>query len=483
MSNDTVHDVTWLFDFATKWYEANPGEQISLYDWERKVEQAPEGSDPWVVYVGEYSVRVVSHNIIPCLAAISLDMETDELLAIMKHHDVTCYHISHTLCKPVYDDQRDDDWEQPISLVINEAFINVVMLDEQLTDAFLKEYLQYGLNDELEMAWLLCDRAKFWPVDLIKYHQNQISEGLSNTDEKAPGVSTNYVFDTTDLNFNTLTNDRIIQLLERSGNLTIGVTAENGFEPNLANSFFWKLLVSLDAKGANNPNTLRTIDAINAVQDEAMISRISARILESLCEGSNRMEGGARLISKFLDHQKYGSISENLVLNLNILDSVSPNVRIGTPVSSSDLLRGEIAYKPDIVLAKLCNDLGAMKPEDLRRPHFQAIDALLRKCEISDDTMKNLCKNLLMVALDGLDAYRQTPHYVGKRFNPVETANSSLERLIRVVASMKSLDYEDFYKYSSGSKALLATNGFDIKKLPGISRSDRGRVLSEGLGL
>jgi hypothetical protein len=484
MSTDTVNDVTSLFEFARDWYHRHPGEQIPIYDWDRQVSQVSESSDNWVIYEGGYSIQPRSHNIIPCLAAISMDMEPDALLPIMKHHEVTCYHISHTHCEQIYDDPFDYDTAQKtISLAINEALIQVVMLDDELSDAFFKEYMAYGVNDDLEIAWLLYDHAKFWPATVVEHHKSLLSQSNVKNFVKAPDVTHGHTFLNSNLNFNTLSNKQVIKMLQRSGNLTLGVTAENGFEPNMSNSFFWHLL-SAKSKGPDNPNVERTLEAINTVQDETMIAHIRSRILESVCEDSRNMEGGVRLLAEFLDDQRYGSIANDLVFNLKLMGRNTANDPPSSPpVSFGNNWAEKIVYTPELVLEQLCDDLKALTPQGLRKPHFEAIDALVSQLTITGDAIKGLCKELLFLALEGLDAYRETPFFVSKQLNPLDVVSSSLERLIRLVASDKDIDYAEFARYSSGSKALLAGNGFDLKKLPGITTRHRGQLLSDQLGL
>jgi hypothetical protein len=492
MQDEKLQDVTWLFDFASEWYTKNPGEQISLYDWQKKVAQDSENTAPLVFYVGFDSIRITSHDIIPSLALIGIQAEPEAVLASIKHHDVTCYHIAHTFCESTYGDNYDDYSSlESLTWEINQAFIRVIMLDDQLSQDFINEYINYGLNDDLEMAWLEYDSARFWPVTLVNHHLDSLSKGKINSNRKAPEASSSYVFEKSSLRFNSLTDNKIIKLLDRSGNLTLGITAENGYEPNRSNSFFCNLLLALDKKGPSNSNIVRTLEAINRLQDEEMIAVINARLLESLTEGSSRTFGGVRLFEcmhKFLDEQRYGSIRQNLVLNLKLLNLgdliLWPFPTMSAFYGNSQI--NKIGESPISILEQLLSDLKALNPQDFRRPHFEAIDALLSTRDFSPNQTKNTLNELLCVALNALDAYRPTINFHGKLAkieSCIESASSALAGLARLVASTKEIDYDRYKRFNSASKALLASNGFEIKKLPGITPRHRGQVLDDQLGL
>lgn len=492
MQDEKLQDVTWLFDFACEWYTKNPGEQISLYDWQKKVEQKPQNFAPLVIHVGFDSIRIPSLDTIPILALVGLQAAPEAVLASIKHHDVTCYHICQIFCETI-DTYNDNDSSSLESLTwdINQALIQSIMLDDQLSQDLVNEYLNHGLNDDLEMAWLEYDHARFWPVTLVNYHLDNLLNGKGDSTRIAPKVISSYVFAKSALRFNSLTDDKIIKLLERSGNLTLGITAENGYEPTRANSFFCNLLLALDTKGPANTNIVRTLEAINRLQDEEMIAVINARLLESLTEGSSRAFGGVRLfecMNKFLDEQRYGSIRQNLVLNLKLLN-LSDFIFCKFPATSvfyGNSQINNIGESPISLLEQLLSDLKALNSQDFRRPHFEAIDALLRTRDFSGNQTKNTLNDLLCVALNALDVYRHAVKFHGKLANIescIESASSALAGLTRLVASTNEIDYYRYKRFSSASKALLASNGFEIKKLPGITPRHRGQVLDDQLGL
>lgn len=486
MQDEKLNDVTWLYDFALDWYSKNPGEQISLYDWQNKVEQANELSDPWVIYVGLNYIKPVSHNIIPALAAIEHGVDRETLLAIIKHHEVTTYHISQTVCAPIYDDY-DAKNDESLSWIVSQELVNAIMLDKETGDNFVSEYTKYGVSYDMEMAWLQCNHAPFWPDTVISHHLQKIANG-DLIKYKIPSLLSAYALEDCSVHLEEFSNDLILLMLKRSGNLRLGLTTENGFAVNNMNAFF-RTLLTIEPK--RNQNINKVLEAINTLQNKEMISLITAKITESLSERNAKLDVGTELfeaMNKLLNNDLYGSISKDLVLNLKLLAKVDMNASPETSMEGffGNHLVANLGHAPGLALEQLLSEFKALMPEGFRRPHFEAIGILLSNCGEVDESTRTTCKHLLFVALDALDVYRVTPHYQTPNATSdvhVDAAKNGLEPLIRLVASSNDINYSNFNKYSSDSKALLASNGFDIKKLSGISRRDRGQMLCDGIGL
>ena len=483
MDSETVQDVTWLLEFAKKWYVDHPGQQIPLNSWMKNVGQAVDDSDPWIVCDGAYSVRPTSHHIIPALAAISLGATTEFILKTIQHHEITCNHISQTVFDLV--NGSDPGQEGLSAWNANRMLIDAIMLDEEMTNKFNAEYDEFGLSYELEMAWLLCEHAKFLPVERIKRHLNNVVLGTVDTSREVPDVTSCYVFLQESSYFQGLSDEKILTTLERTGNLTLGLTRENGFILGNAYGFFRDLLLSLD-NYPKNPNAERIVEVINRLEDSQMIDTIKARLLEGFMEYDSRSINGHRLLwcmGNFLEESRYGSIRQNLALNLRIL---SVKDRSEQQASSFALFYGNPLIKnlgnsAGSVLQQLLCELRVINPKDFRFPHFDAVRVLLRSSTMLDEPIENLWPELLRVALRALDAYREMPRH--SDYKLIEAANNALEGLIRHVAMAKDIDYKSFAQFASESKTLLCANGFDIRRLPGISRSDKGKFLNDELGL
>jgi hypothetical protein len=483
MDIETVQDVTWLFDYAKTWYSKNPGQQIPLDVWMNKVCQAVDDSDPWVIYDGAYSVRPLSHHIVPALAAISLGAAPDALLNIIKHHEISCRHISQTFFDLV--SESDAGQEGLSRWRFNQLMVDAMMADEEMTNKFKVEYDEFGLNYDFELAWLLCEHAKHLPIERIKEHLGKVMLGTACDSKETPDVTSCALFLQAPAHFRDLSDQKILETLVRSGNLTLGLTRENGFVLGNAYGFFRDLLFSLDDY-PKNPNAERIIEILNKIDDPEMIATIKARLLESFMEYDS-WGNGPRLLAcmaRFLDESRYGELRQNLALNLRLLtvsDMSGGKTTSPFTVFCGNPLVRELGNSAGSVLKQLLGELKALNPQDFRLPHFSAIRILFDNSTMLDEPVENLWPELLLVGLRALDVYRQTPHHWHDRMTLA--ANLGVEGLIHHVAMAKEIDYKPFSSLASGSKALLATNGFDIKKLPGMTSRHRGQVLSDQLGL
>jgi hypothetical protein len=496
MNDNNVQDVTWLLDFSKQWLGDHPGEQIPLDLWSKQFEKVKYGSDSFVIYDYEYSVTPGSLNLIPALAAITLGMKSNEIVKALKHHNVLCNHISQTTYDLVYESESKSPPElEALALSswnVNKNLIDAIMKDKDMSHSFSEEYRKYGINYEMEIAWLLCDHAPFWPDTFIRQHLEEVSKGAIYEQRELFDATSSYAFSNTSFNFNDISDEKILTILERSGNLTYGLTSENGFYNTHA--FFRDLLMIMDDPDSKNYNVEKVFEAINGVEIGDASTKIKDRIIESICQRNHHIENGANLfkcMNKVLDRTRYGSISKDLVLNLNILNisSISKNKSIDIFEGNSfegNSLAASIGISSEAVAQQLYLDLKNIKTDEFRRPHFDAVDKLLRYSEIKSESIERTCIDLLLICLKGLDVYRETPRYPGEdtsRDMHLEIACKDLQGLIAYSAKAKCLDYKAFGQFSSESKALLASNGFDIRRLPGMTSKHRGQVLSDQLGL
>jgi hypothetical protein len=323
------------------------------------------------------------------------------------------------------------------------------------------------------------------PVERIEKHLSDIKQGTVDPCEKVRDVSTCHVFLRASSGFKTLSDEVILKALVRSGNLTLGLTRENGFVLGSAYGFFRDLLLSMN-ESPRNKNAERIFEVLNNVQDIQMVATIKARILESFMEFDARRASGALFLecmARFLDDSRYGELRQNMTLNLRLLNVRQLEVlqAHGSEVFYGNPLIQQLGNSAGSILQSLLSELKALNPLDFRLPHFCAISTLVDNSTMLDEPIYNLWPELLFVALRALDAYRETPHH--KDYTIIQGANHALESLIRHVAMAKNIDYKSFATLASGSKVLLASNGFDIKKLPGMTPRHRGQVLSDQLGL
>jgi hypothetical protein len=93
---------------------------------------------------------------------------------------------------------------------------------------------------------------------------------------------------------------------------------------------------------------------------------------------------------------------------------------------------------------------------------------------------------LVARAMKGLMAYHEMRHFEeGLITNDnKKEADEWVSTFLKSVADIGvTYDYKQFSDLTSSDKRLMASAGFDIKKLPGMNTRDRGQVLTDQLGL
>jgi hypothetical protein len=280
-------------------------------------------------------------------------------------------------------------------------------------------------------------------------------------------------------------------MLERSGHLCLGVNDENGFWCGSKQSLFNRMLLERD--GPNAKNIQRLIQAFNAVEDPVKISAITARFVEALpihTHTYDQKSDGIKilgLVEKLLDQNKYAAISNSLTFRINMIPS--------------DLLRGDFSKLEDkpipqclevfvhdggSIFKRLQDELIEIAPSAFKFSHFVALKKVLEQDNTTQDLTGIEMPRLMSHVFLGLESFSLQTHYSvsgSKTKAWVNDATECVTALIRFAFKQTDHDYANYLGLPSGLKALMATNGFDIKKLPGMSNRDKGHVLDDGMGL
>jgi hypothetical protein len=480
-------DVTELLRFAQDFYLTHPGQQMDLALWEKRVAQEGKPDDLWVVQVGKHAAEHARPSFIPVLAAITLGFGSEDLMTVMKHHRMTandllvCEYGLHLI--PGVPENPVDDARTPLdSWSVCKEVVAAIYLDAELSKDLTEELndlsVHYEHNYDFEIACLLSPNPDLWPI-------TKLNTGLRSEDLSITACSTLQCASTS---FCHLSNDQILLILERSGNLHPFVISENGFEEDQANQFYKDFFIGL--LGRDTKNLTRVMEALNSVEDPVLLEKLNRRIINALPDfdfsGTQDAFEVMSMMEKHLNHDRYAPVLNSIVIKLNVLPINRMKLMPEFLASVQNVRAYELDREPDQILKRLNAELMAIEPEDFRRPHFHAIGAATKDLSRPQDLSGVDLQALLMRALQGFGEYGKAKHqtWMGEPTSKyVDNAKPSIENLARYVAKKAEVDYKAFADLSSEMKALLASNGFDPRKLPGISRQDKGRVLIDNLGL
>lgn len=483
-----IKDAQQLLEFAQKWYQTNPGEQIPHAVWTGQVDALLAG-DPleytrFRVSSGEHSVIAHSPEIIPALAAISLGAMTSDIQAAALHHKIELGDLNS--CKFEFVFKPADAKDRPLftKWSVTKALMRAFCYTTEGAEHFFGSAPNQILSPTQLTATLTIPNPAVWPATGIEGHLELARQGrISGDTQLRPMLSAHHLTDA-GIDLAHTTDAQLMTLLERSGNLSLGATSEMGFRC----SFFDDLFAEFKFDGEK---TAKHIIKVLTSLDEGRTEIVRQRMLEELCdipEGSH-WENAETVLDVLRDqfgHESFGQMHENMILKLNLikvkgLDALAKVITRPMPECYK-----EFFSTGDQVLAKLDYALRAVEPDDFKAPHFRALRVASSDWNRPQDLSRIDLSALLDRCLKAYDRYQQQNH-VDLTGAPQQKCKENARHDMVAFASyaLKHIEhnYERFRTLSSECKTVLAMAGLEIKKLPGISRRERGLVLADQLGL
>ena len=320
MQPNTHSDMTWIFKVAQDHYLREPGRQIDLEFWN----QASDYPVPWQIHAGPYCIENVTLSTVPVLAAISLGFSAPELLNVIKHHGMSSADFFNLKCTKNSKGALPEDQIALSSWTIHTKIVDAMALDPHLSQSILKETkdnLVGTFTDrlEIEMARLLSNSEELWPITGVNQYIESKSNGDVDYDDTAPPITDLNTFNYCGPEFSELSNAQILVMLERSGNLSMAVTNDNGFRDRLSTGFFRDLFISVAI--GEYPNLRRIIEAINSVEDPDQLLVLNSRLISVLSD-LDYIEGQGEdtltAMESLLDNTRYAAVFNSPLIRLNL---------------------------------------------------------------------------------------------------------------------------------------------------------------------
>lgn len=490
------YDAAELYEFARGWYAAELSDPLPIPDLAKMVDdlgQAHGVTGSLGINLGGRFAKPVDASMIAVIAAISLGMDRESLLKVIKQNDLSMRSVINcrfSTWDTGYEELPPDehvfvpDDSYPVDVTqwhATNEIIQAISLDDALSKKMADEYSAIDSTYHISIACANSPNKAFWQkTHITDYLAN--GSGIKRALENPVPFQNikNCDFDIESMSFR-----GIINLLENSGNLLPECSTENGYE----NMFFRSLF--MDIHQNKNSSAIRIPRALNAVHDEIELERLNKNLLEKLIDYDYfDFTGGLPVlkgIKSTLSSEKYSTLMDSMVLKIN----ATPLDRIYRPNSLEvEDLEGsgaeELFYDQGSIFGKLATELINIEPENFRKGHFQAISTFLGNVKHDQDLTSVDLNATLLAIMRGLEAYQATPHY---QFNGKNTDEHKImaavvvDKLVGWLTPKMNIDYSSFAGLSSPMKAILGSNGFDVRKLPNMTRQDRGHVLSDQLGL
>lgn len=470
---DTMNADTKLFQVVRKWFQANPDTQIPLDAWERKLVSYGLSENPRFSIKCDGRLIRVSRPLLPALASLSLGLGREHLGKTICHHGGTLRDVENVMSIRITGDHHPSvgqSFKNPEKSEIIKAMTSAMMTVPELRDDLLEDIRR--LTDNSFMELLRVDDPRFWPNTSIE----EFSASFRKSEDRnllGPEQADVAKFTLDFVAGEETSGDQIIQWIERAGYINPDATFDNGYP----NTFFHDVLIKA-ADGKDN-DAIRIIAAINSVHDEGQKSALSQAIIGSL---SNRPPNGpsgevvAEKALALLDPVGYADVVNSPILRLNLLE---------WPVSQEHETSPFHIVDESTLFRELEQEIMAIEPSSMRYHHFLALRQFAKNWPQAQHTSDVEVDNLVAHVTRGLLHYLEQPRWGG----PTKTkqgngfAQAKVEVFLKMTSKIAPPDYNVLNELDSASKRFLCSNGYNIRSFSGMSRQDKGQVLSDDLGL
>lgn len=483
MPLQNTQNATALLHIAQDWFREHPGELIPVEEWDA---MAQSMLNPGQLNVQEQGFAPIfeSPALIPAFAAITLGASTEQLSKIVMHHGVTAGMYAQIVGMNL--NGNKDVRVAPTMLSswnMSYQLLQALTLDRTYGLTVAEQLRNIPVDPDIQVACLLMEFEELWPVTHIREHMRRVDCGEIAADDSTPEMTAAHSLRYVQTDLDCLSDEQRLKMLERSGNLCLGATKEYGFR----NGFFQEYFRCLADPKRTNISALR--DTINEIEDPVLIDRIKLRMYEDLANSNYEYTTDGAHLSEVISGENpvFSSVTLNTTLMLNILP-LEQRINYEKMRSNSylELSNHHFYENRHTILQDLNAELMRMEATSLRPEHFRALNQLFVEWKYEQNLHGVDLKALMSHVLKGWDAYQARINDPGNGFVPDLhdlAAGEHLAGLIQYVHAKTEHDYSDFAGMSSPVKTLLVKNGYDIKKLPGISSRDRGRLLESEMGL
>jgi hypothetical protein len=453
-----------LFEIAYKRMAKLPGELMDLSYWANKVSILSFKDDSSLSFnIGPYKVSDADCRLVPVFAALGLGTTGKALGDVLYHHgagfdEIIKLHIYYR----GYEEGRDGHW---IFRLLMTAIFEHPDLVRGITPA--REYLD--LHKTIDLALLQSPFEHLWPIKEIEKYLEKRSSGIDPEPEcycPRPLSTLNFGHP----NLAEEKNEQIITLLHRAGVLQNVPEAEFGL-----NARFFAQLFQEFTEYPNIRDNIKVIfRALNNIEDEALLKQIGAMIIQTFSNNDSFYDDDHRhdffMSVNALEGLKYQTVRESMVLMLNVLS-----------IEDRFLC---VTNDRDAYLQRLHDELIQVNPDEFRAHHFRSLANIAKPFMEPQVTQGIDLNGFLSHILEGLR--HQQSLALKDESDPAGVflqAREDAEAFVRYASKIMEPDYARLKSLPSEAKAILAANGFDIKKLPGLSNKHRGQLLSAEMGL
>lgn len=478
-NTDFVND-TRIFHLVQKWFVANPDTPIPLDAWERKLRTyaIPRDGAQLSVRFGQNIIQFFTPDMIPILASISLGLGSDHLAGTIRHHGIL-YEEFHSLMsfENVGPGQKQLN---PDLIQLSQSNITRAMVEALLTIPQFKSDLAHhrgNLRQHAEMDFLRSKDPDFWRSTELETYADEVltkrpNKRISHSEVNSlltPPESFSYKY----LLRDDVTLEEVRSIIRHAGHTSEFANRDNHIETR----FFLNVLLGV---GRGLPEFKKIAEAINDASDPAEIREFSRAVIRSLSFFPNDGPPGEYIAENtlgVLDPVKYKSVVDSCVLRLNLME---------WPLSESEATSPFHIIDESKLFRSLQDEIMAVPPGSMEMHHFYSLRHFAKHWVGAHDATGVDVEGLVTHVVKGLIKFQDSPRLPKpercKQDSDYVTARTEL--FLKFSSKVKDPNYEIFNKeLDSREKRILCAAGYDIREFKGMSNRDKGRVLSDELGL
>lgn len=461
---------TKLYQLVQNWFQLHPGTLIPLDAWNRKLEAyGLAGKDEFNVQTSRHKLTIENAGMIPMLAAISLSADVDFLAKLVTHHNCSIVDYDGLGVGQITPGPNFREPGPKISVMsrarIQNQFIRAILKVPERADE-MRSYIESGMN-HVAIPVILSEQSHLWPNSRIDDYLAQFRAGAENQGPIPQQMLISELMEA-DIDLVNTPDAEILTMLHRGGILNDDARSEHG----CSEFFFEKLFDKVMTEWKRSQGAV--IRAINNAtgDDRSAIAQKLICAMSNISKFDSERWAAARDFYTKLDEKTYQDVFASTVLKVNIL---------GMPVPE-DMAFACLKVDEKEVFSDLSKELMSIKPESFRAYHFKSLGSV-----INHWTVANIVKD---VDINGLVKHVMNAHQcfmtypTRDRIGGIDMlVNHDCEQFLKIASTLATPDYDRLNELNSESKRIMVKNGYKIKYFKGMTYQDKGRVLSDDLGL
>lgn len=462
---------TKLYQLVQNWFKLHPGTLIPLDAWNRKLQAyGLDRNREFKIQTPHHVLTVENPGMIPLLAAISLGDDLDYLAKLVTHHSCSFYDSDSFGVSQFNEGPKLTEAGPGIAIMsrprIERLFIGAILKNPEQLDV-MRSYIDVPGNT-IAIPVVLSDQENLWPDTLISEYVSRARAGEESTGVVPRQMSLSELMDS-DLDLSNTPEAEILTLLRRGGILNDDARVEH-----LCSDFFFERLFG-SQKLEWQQSKDAVIRAINGAKGDdriAIASKLKAMVMNVASYDLERL-GAALSIYTKIDKNAYPEVFASTILKLNnVGDAASPEVAASTHVDIS----------AENLLSDLSTEIMAVKPDDFRAYHFNSLGYFAERWEDAHIANAVDMNEFVKHVMAGFKSFKAHPVQDG-----LEALHSQVEKdctqFLKVALKLATPNYNKLNELDSESKLFMVRSGYKIKYFKGMTYQDKGRVLSDDLGL